>query len=502
MSKYYRPDAYMAIKNEQSLRNPEGTKDAATATVYALDKQINDEVPFFASELKREREHSLGSGTRNADQISELGYEAVRESTEHKFQTGKLPHLAAGACSTAGTSYGTPKTDTVASGGGTAILTLTGGGLTPDAHIGDMMEVTIGDNVGNKYEIIDNDASTLTLDITTPANIDADTIEIKTAPFVHTITEQNTIASHQTTTIHAEKENATDAESVRNDLLGCLADNWRMVSEAPGQAEAEQTVDWVSAKTRDGTDIARPTTLDTRDAFKWCDVKTLNLAYNSANLLDNTNPSRVELEIANNIDMPHEFGDCYPDHFKMGEREHTVTIQCTPETRDLYDLHKTPVESFLTDLDLTVLFTQAGGSYSTAVTDVVQSVSGAVITLTTGGLGVDAYIGDWVVITAGDNVGKRYYITDNDASTITVDEQLPASLAGDSLEVKWAWYAQFAYDKLYIDEYPGKIPSKDDMEEIVDMVLKQGARSGTTGSLAITTQDSLGVAHYEGSTTS
>lgn len=75
-------------------------------------------------------------------------------------------------------SYAPAKTDTVASGQGTTTLTLTVGGLTANAHVRDVLIVTLGDSIGSRYTILSNTATTVTIAETTGAAINGDSIEI------------------------------------------------------------------------------------------------------------------------------------------------------------------------------------------------------------------------------------------------------------------------------------------------------------------------------------
>jgi hypothetical protein len=56
-------------------------------------------------------------------------------------------------------------------------------------------------------------------------------------------------------------------------------------------------------------------------------------------------------------------------------------------------------------------------------------------------------------------------------------------------------YIQFSFDKLYLEEHPMGIPSKDDAIYGVDAVFKLTP----AGSLTVEEENDLGIEHYEGS---
>jgi hypothetical protein len=391
-------------------------------------------------------------------------------------------------CVTTGVSRGT---DSIVSGEGTATLTLTTGGLTIDAEIGNFIEFTSGSLSGNKYHIKDNTADTVTLDVVVPSGANGSNITIYGRPFTHAITEANALPSFA---LHEELENTVGAQSIRFDTLGTIfnAITIALDSSDPGNF-ATQSVDILSAKTVPGNDIARPTELDDNRIHKFCHVVTNTLMYNSVNYIDLNDT--IELEVTNNAELEHTQGDCYATHATPKERVTTLTLGIKPFSKVLYDLRNTKISNYLTNLVYTLKVSMVGASYPTEITDTILSVSGNDITLTTGGLVVDAHIGDWIVVTSGDNIGWEGYITDNTASVITVSKTPPINLASDGVEIKFPFDIQWVLSKLKVTAADGEIPSADDMEFSVDYEFML-AGGGTN---TVTSKDDLGIAYYEGS---
>jgi len=490
--KYYRKDGrYGMIKEAGGLRTIVSTKDAVPTTIYSVDKKLDEALTIPRTKKKRDRHVTIGSGTRNPDTIDEKGYPPVEESLPVALQVAKMLYSVLGGCSTTGSSYDTPKTDTIASGGGTATLTLTTGGLSVDAHIGDQMEVTSGDNTGNVYNIIDNDASTLTLDKTTPANIDADGIKITTAPFLHTITEENTPEDMPTFAWQFELENNTDAQSIREVLLGVLHDALEILIEV--DATAQQTVDIKGAKSVTASELDRPTDLDNAEIYHWCGVKVNNLSHNSVNLAETVN--KIQININNNAELKQIEGDCYANDAMFGTRDYTIIINIHPTKNTLRALRNEDLP-YTHTLAYTVEIYRVGGSFSTAKTDIIASGEGTTtVTLTTGGLTVDAHIGDFLKITDPGYTDKYYYITDNDAGTITTETPVPVNCDSANVEIIWGAYIKLVFDDIYVDVYDDEIPAADAKEYGLDVEFKNNGG----GTLAVTSEDDLNCAHYEGS---
>jgi len=489
-SKYFREDGRITVTKETSHRTIGSTLDAPAATVYAIDKELDDEMVLPRTQMERRRASTIGSGTRNADHVTEGIFPPVEDTLDLVLQVAKFIYLFMGGCVTTGTSTG--ETGTVTSGGGTATLLLSGGGaFTINEFAGMMLVITSGDNSGNKYHIVSNDADEVTLDKTTPANIDADGYRIDGKPFTHTISEAQTPPSFA---LHQELENATDANSIRIDLLGCIMDTLGITIE--DDADAEQSIGFIGAKSIEGSDLARPTELDDTEILKWCGAIINTMTYNSVDEFGSANVDSVVIDMENNADQLRSLGDCYANHPKFGERDYTITAHLYPENNVLYKLQQTKIADFLTDLVYILLLSAVGGSHITPITDTIASGGGTtVLTLTGGGLTPDAHINSYLVVTAGDNVGATFRITDNDATTVTLSGVTPSSIDGDTIEIKWPNDIKFTFSKMYVNDAPGSFASKDDHEYNGDYEFKLT----DDGTLEVVSHDDLGIAHYEGS---
>jgi hypothetical protein len=494
MSKSYRIKARIGmIKERGGLRTIASTKDAPATVVYAIDKKLDDEVTIGRTKLNRTREHTVGSGTRMADHIHEGTHNTGEITLEVAAQVAKLLFGVLGKCVTTGTSRGT---DSIASGEGTDTLTLTTGGLTVDAEIGNFIEFTSGSLIGKKYHVTDNAADTVTLDVVVPSGANGANITIYGPPFTHTISETTPLP---TFAFHFELENDTDAQSIRKDLLGTIV-NALTISTDSGATDNKiiQSAELIGSRSVDASDLAKPSELDDYNSMTSCNLVTLTLMYNSVNYIDNN--ITVDIEITNNAEAQHVTGStekCWADNIQEGPLDITVTLGMKPSTKVLYDLQETKIADYITDLAFTMKASQAGDSYDTPVTDTVASGGSTdTLTLTGGGLTVDAHIGDWLVVTSGDNVGKHFYITDNAAGTVTLDRVTPTTIDGDSIEIKYPHSIQVTIDKMYVDDDgDASIPSKDEQQFGTDFTL----RPTGAATPAVVGVDGLGIVHYEGS---
>jgi hypothetical protein len=343
------------------IANRGGAKDAAITATYnlAIDRQLDDSVPILYSQIERMRHMTLGSGTRNADCIVEQKYPVTEQDLEYSVQTGRWLYPVMGKCVTTGTANGT---DTIASGEGTATLTLTTGGLTIDAAIGDFIEFTSGSLSGNKYHITDNDTGTITLDKTVPSGANSAGITFYTAPFTHTITEQDVVSSMKTVALHQELENDVGAESIREDMLGIIVNTHVHTAEMDGFAR--QTVGLLGAKSVTGSELTRPATLDSCSNIKWGgEAATNTLTYNSVE--QTSEVDRVEIEIINNAELKHITGDAYANATKWGERDYTVTLHMFPTVDTLKTLRNLAIDTYVTALAYTY-------KVQTTATDYIQ----------------------------------------------------------------------------------------------------------------------------------
>jgi len=476
---------------ESSLRTILATKDAPATVVYSIDKELDDELVYPRSKNEKVRHSSLGSGTRNADTITDGGFPPVEDSLDFALQVAKFLYGVQGSCVTTGTSTG--ETGTVTSGQGTDTLVLSGGGaFTINEFAGMMLSITSGENLGKKYHIKSNSATAVTIDKNSPGDIDGDGYRIDGKPFTHTISEGFKPPSFA---LHQELENYDNTNPIRKDLLGVIIDSWTGTIEVDSDM-AEQSVGIIGAKSITGSNIAQPSQLDNTRILNFKGVITNTLTYNSLNTIVNADNDSIQIEINNNASIIRVQGDCYPDHEIFAERDYTLTLTLYPEDSVLIELQNINIEDFLTDLEYICLLSTVGGSHITPITDTVASGGGTtVLTLTTGGLTVDAHIDSYLVVTAGDNIGATFRITDNDATTVTLDTVTPTNINGDSVEIKWPSDIKFTFDKLYVEDAPISYPSKDDAQYSGDYVFKTTG----AGKLAVVSHDDLGIAHYEGS---
>ena len=418
--KYYRQNAYVSMVVEvDGLRTPipNGSLDAAITTNYnlAIDKQLDDSVQVLYSAIERMRKMSLGSGTRNADTILELRYPPVEADLVFTVQTGRWLYPALGSCVTVGTADGT---DSIASGEGTATLTLTTGGRTANDLAGGYILFTSGTLDTNKYHVISNTADptkTVTLDKVVPAGADGANVSFFIGPFTHNITEQENADLMPSVAMHQEMENTTDAESIRDDALGIIVA--KHTHDAEMEAEARQTVSVIMAKSVAGSDLVKPTTLAGSSNIKWGgNAATNTLTYDSGELQSEVD--KVSIEILNNAVLRHIFGDSYALSKGFGERDYTIKIHMKPTAKDLKTLRNLAIGSMATALAYTY-------KLLTSATD----------------------------------------------------------------------YIQYAFDKLYVDDFPLEIPDKANLQYGVDITLKLCG----DGACTITVVDSLGLIYYEGS---
>jgi len=348
MPKFTRVDAHISmVKEKGGLRKLDSTLDEAISVSYPIDKPEEGEFPVLRTVLKREERFTLG-GDRRTDYVAELGYDPVDESVNFYLQTAKFIYGAFGSCVTTGTSYAPAKTGTIDSGGGTKILTVTGIVLTPDAHIGDMLEITVGDRVGNKYEIVDNDASTITVDINTPINIDADQFEIKTVPFLHHITHAKILP---TFAMKFDMPDVLNDERILMDLLGIIIKSHELTIEQGG--DAIQAVGIIGAKSVEGNPITNPAEpLDT--PLKWGHLSELDLSYDGENPIRAEICDSITITTENDSEIKPVVGDFWSRHQKDGTVTDMFRLHYFPDSKLLYDLRNTCIKDLVDDIDLTL----------------------------------------------------------------------------------------------------------------------------------------------------
>jgi len=352
---YHRDNSKISFILERGgLRIPEAVKDAQLTKTLSLDIPEEGEVAILRPKLKRERRYTIGGG-RLPNLISELGYDPVEESLNFYLQSARFIHGVLGSCITSGTSYAPAKTDVVLSGSGSAVLTLTTGGLSVNAHIGDMIKITSGIYNGTRLLILSNTANTVTIDITVPAapaGINGASCEIFKGPWLHTMgvgSDLPTFASHVLI------PNVNAAETICVDMLGMLIKTWELTAEK--SADAVQAVGFIVAKAIDGT-VGLPIPADPGNELmmKWCNVDTLTLTYNSKSPIVKDICDSVKISIENGAELKTVVGDCYASFKSIGTLEFTATLHYFPNSRILYDLINTSVNAYVTAMPLLVKF--------------------------------------------------------------------------------------------------------------------------------------------------
>jgi hypothetical protein len=417
------------------FRTPFTVKDEQLSRVFKLDVLQDEDIDLPENLLDTEEHWLIGEG-RDVALITDQGFDVPEGDIGFMKQTAKLDHKVLGNCVTTGTSYPTPKTDTIASGGGTAVLTLTTGGLTIDAHIGDMVQVTSGDQSGAKLHIVSNTANTITVDIDTPANIDGDSIEIKTGPFLHTMTQGDI---QQTIALHYEHQNDDSAQDIIKDYFGCVVIALTNLFEKKG--DGMQTPTFKVAKSKDGVHITKPL-LDTLEVLKWSDTGNsggvFDLGYNSTNPMTADDCDSVSIRIVTEVDVDHVVGDEYANRKDEGSREYEIVLHYYPTNRTLRDLRDTKVKDYATPIDFRFK----------------------------------------VVVTHNPGASGNPHPLDNE----------------------WDQYIDYVFDKLRVKEHDKMIPSKDTKIMDCDVTLRNWAYGEDQGTLQILDQNIYGIGYYEGST--
>ena len=239
-------------------------------------------------------------------------------------------------------SVSTTFADTIASGQGTASVVLTTHtSMTINEHAGRMMENATS---GINYAIISNTANTLVLHKASSAAADGDTIAITEAPFIHTITEKNSIPSQA---FHFELENTVDAESMRSDLLGVLMNTLEHIFEK--KADGQQNLGVLVGKSVAGSDLTQPNN-KSELSLSWIHASTFTLSYNSANPITADECDSVVIKIMNNALIRPGMGDENAKKPVTGIREYDLILHIFPENDTLKLLRNTKLSSYITDL--------------------------------------------------------------------------------------------------------------------------------------------------------
>ncbi len=336
---YRRWNGKISRKGEDVFRNADAA--LTQSEILATDVTIDDSISIPEPELLTEEHYPVGGG-RNLSKLSELGFDVPEDTLPLLIQSAVHLYEALGACRTVGTALAVPFADVIASGQGTAVITMTTHtSMTPDEHIGRMLEDATS---GVNYAIIDNDASTLTLHKATVATADGDTIAITKAPFIHTITESNSIPSQA---FHFELENDTDAVSIRSDLLGVLMNTLEHIFEK--KADGLQNLGILVAKAVAGSDLTQPAN-KSELCLNWADTSTFTLSYNSLNPITADECDSVTIRIANNAIIRDVMGDKNAKKPVTGIREYDLILHIFPENRVLELLRNTSQVDYITAL--------------------------------------------------------------------------------------------------------------------------------------------------------
>lgn len=408
MPDYYRPDCQISIgARELVFRN----LDAALTIVKHKDLLQDGGWPIAEPYLKSEKHYPLGGG-EIASKISYLGYDPSEEALPLWVQSAVGIYLALGKCVTTGTALGTPFTDVVASVSTNVITMTTNTSMTPDAHIGNQVEVTSGVLIGNKYAIIDNDGTTLTLEDAPAATIDGLNIKVETAPFTHVITEQRARPSFP---IHVEQENETDAQSIRIDLLGVIMKN--LLVNFDLDADATQDMGVSVAKGVAGSDLSSPTA-NPVELYNWCHFQTpgsFSFTYNSLDLLTVDVIDQISFEIINDSELRKTIGNCWSNKHIPGYREHSIKMHYLVNEKVLYGLRNTKHTDYLTDIALTAKFARSTTDYIQFVYDKLRLIDypNTVPSKDDKIVGVDVEFveapGNALIVTAMDDLNVSYY---------------------------------------------------------------------------------------------
>lgn len=155
---------------------------------------------------------------------------------------------------------------------------------------------------------------------------------------------------------HLERENETSAESERLDLLGLLCSDYHVEcsEEAP---IAIQRATWDIAKILNSTDdstndITKPADL-TEEPFRWENFTFPTFTYNSETI--ECDILGWAFDIRNRVRAYKVDSDGFFTKGKMGIYEHiTTTLTIEPYGSNPFELKRTRIENYITDLDLTV----------------------------------------------------------------------------------------------------------------------------------------------------
>lgn len=329
------------IYPETSWRDGGGSGAKLSSSNLALACDLTDQIATtqpLPIPLRKNLDVFLNT-KRNVGKVKNLGYDPGEETLSFEMLTGIWLYYALGSCSSTGTDLSTPFTDTIASGQGTNIITMTTNtAMTPDAHIGRLLTDSTD---GTLYYITDNDASTLTLDRAVGSSANGDSVTITEAPYTHTISEANTLPSF---TIHYEHSSKNYAV----DILGCVVKSLEIVVEAGSDTPVMINVEINAPKYVDGDNLTAPTSNIDKDYFVRGDVTTLGLTYNSSSVdsaLD-SNCDVYKFKIENDIELKPTNTDEFPAKLLIGSRKYTISYGMYIRNTTLMDLQKLKVPNY------------------------------------------------------------------------------------------------------------------------------------------------------------
>jgi len=160
---------------------------------------------------------------------------------------------------------------------------------------------------------------------------------------------------------HLEIENETDAESERIDLMGLLPASYHTEC-TESQPKATQTMTWNVAKSLSvGTDdITEPSSLGI-DVLDWSGISFPTFTYNSETL--EADILGWSFDIQNNVFWRGLSGGLYSIG-KIGDYLNvSVSLNIVPTGKNCKELIRTALESYVTDLDLTVKIARSATDY-------------------------------------------------------------------------------------------------------------------------------------------
>jgi len=325
----------VSIYPEASLRDGSGS-GGVLADLFACDltKQLSEKFTVALSKRQTKKLWVSGEG-KNVSRIAHLGFKPGEQSHNFEMLTGIFLYYAWGGCSTAGTAYGSPKTDTLATRVGDHSVTVVTGSWTGFSAPGDMLKITNGTYANRVYPIKSWTANSKTLvfynhqtilpaDIMTSNVGGAPTVSIVTAPFTHTLSEANTLPSFA---MHIEEQYTTNPLYL--DLLGCVVKSIEIVTEVGSDTPVMLNMELIVAKVKDSIadSVVTVTTPDVLalSRLTWGSVSVMSLTYNSAQIETMlTYCKKHSFKLTNDVNMAQIFGDDYPNRVDAGKREYEI----------------------------------------------------------------------------------------------------------------------------------------------------------------------------------